>query len=93
MIVMYDQIIKLLIEQKAVKATKFISHNSIIRVVRTRYGKKFSPGNIQLTITVGKPNYLERDFIKLCKKSNESFPVKNVQLKFLPKVKKLVKKK
>ena len=33
-------------------------------------------------LTVGRPAYLERRFIKACFKAGEPFPVKKVQLKF-----------
>jgi len=35
-------------------------------------------------LTVGEPAYREREFIKLCKKAGEPFPVRKVQLKFYP---------
>jgi hypothetical protein len=37
-----------------------------------------------VTPTIGIPNYL-REFIRKCKKAGEPFPVKKIQLKFLPK--------
>lgn len=89
---MYDTVIKTVIDSGALRGTKYVSSNEIIRVVRTSYryrDRKFRKGeNIELTITHGKPNYLEREFIKLCKKAGEPFPVKNVQLKFAPQKKK-----
>lgn len=33
------------------------------------------------TLAVGRPNYLERKFIRACKKAGEKFPVKKVQLR------------
>lgn len=81
---MYDQIIETLVATKAIKATKYISEKEIIRATRTRYGKTFSRGNLELTVTRGKPNYAEREFIKSCKKAGEPFPVKKIQLKFFP---------
>jgi len=41
-----------------------------------------------MVLTIGRPNYAEREFIKLCKKAGEPFPVKKMQLKFYPKKKK-----
>ncbi len=77
-----------------VRATKYISPTLIVRGVRTRVGKKILSGNIEVTLTIGKPNYLERDFIKLCKKAGEPFPVKKVQLKmYSPPRKKLKRNK
>jgi len=89
---MYDQLIETLVAAKAWKATKYISDKEIVRVSRTRYQFGFDRGNLELTLTKGKPNYAEREFIKLCKKAGEPFPVKKVQLKYLPQKKKNPKK-
>lgn len=35
-------------------------------------------------LTIGAPNYREREFIKQCQKAGEPFPVRKVQLKFYP---------
>lgn len=82
---MYDQVIKALVASKAHKATKFISEREVIRAVRTkyRYNNRFDNSKLEITLTHGRPNYLEREFIKACKKAGEPFPVKKVQLKFL----------
>lgn len=82
-----NTIIQVLLDQKAKKATKFISDKEIIRAVRTVYktktGKKvFGAGNIEITLTIGKPNFAEKEFIKLCKKAKEKFPLQKIQLKF-----------
>lgn len=63
---MYDKIIGELLRNGAKRATHFITNKEIIRVVRTSYSfnGKFGGGNIELTITRGKPNYAEREFVK-----------------------------
>lgn len=33
-------------------------------------------------VSIGKPNYYERRFIKACLKAGATFPVKKIQLKF-----------
>ncbi len=70
----------------AIKATKYVSPKEIVRGVRTTFksnGRKPRKGeNIQITLTIGRPNYLEREFIKLCQEAGEPFPLKNIQLKF-----------
>ncbi len=86
---MYDKIITTLIATNAMKATKFTAPNHIIRVVRRKYKNKFERHTLELTVTEGKPNYAERKFIKKLKKAGESFPVKKIQLKFLPEKKKV----
>jgi hypothetical protein len=67
----------------AYKATKYLGEKLTIKATRKRYGGKHSRGRAaDIVFTVGKPNYEEREFIKLCKKAGESFPVKKIQLKF-----------
>lgn len=63
------------------RATKFVSSDFIVRAVRQFKG---SARDTRTTIlfTFGKPCFLEREFIRSCRKAKEPFPVKNVQLKF-----------
>jgi hypothetical protein len=79
-----------------IKATKYVSPKQVVRAVRTTYrcfGRKPRKGdNIQITLTIGKPNYLEREFIKLCTKAKEPFPVRAVILKLYNPKKKVAKK-
>jgi len=70
-----------LLRFNAIKATKYLSPTHIIRATRKRYGGKIISGTIEMVISIGRPNYIERDFIKDCKKAGEPFPVKRVQLK------------
>jgi len=71
-----------LLRLDAVKATKYLAPNLVVRAVRTRVGKRIDKrSNVQITLTIGRPNYLERDFIKLCQKAKEPFPIKKIQLK------------
>ena len=77
-----------------VKATKYISHKEIVRAVRKTFrGKILASSNAEITLTIGRPNYLEREFIKLCVKAGEPFPVKKIQCKaYNPKNNKLTRK-
>lgn len=88
-------IVSQLLESGAIRATKYISPKEIVRAVRTSYrfnGRKIRKGeNVEITLTLGKPNYAERLFIKQCQKAGEPFPVKKVQLKFPPQKKKFKK--
>lgn len=72
----------LLMKGGAVRATKFLSENQVVRAVRRTYGGKIVKGNTEILVTIGKPNWKERDFINKCKKAKESFPVKKVQIKW-----------
>lgn len=90
----YSQVIARIMEGDIIKATKFVSPKLIIRATRSRYrGRLTRKGdNIDITLTIGRPNYAEREFIKVCQKANEPFPLKKVQLKlYNPPKKKLTR--
>jgi hypothetical protein len=80
------KVLEALVENKAWKATAYLSEKFVVNMTRKLYNGKF-PNNTELDIvlTIGRPNYLQREFIKDCKKAGEPFPVKKVQLKFPPK--------
>jgi hypothetical protein len=65
------------------KATKYVSEGCTIKV--TKIGKPKKNSNLEFKVTIGTPNYLERQFIKDCIKVGEKFPIKKIQLKFYPK--------
>lgn len=82
-----------LIGSNAVRATKYISPTLVMSATRKRYGGKFLKGNLDIVVKIGRPNYVEREFIKDYKKAGEPFPVKKVQLKaYNPKPNKIKKK-
>ena len=75
-----------LLRANAWKATKFVSERMIVRASRRLFHKKLSNvGNLEITLTVGHPNYEEQDYVRLCKKAGMQFPLKKVWLKFPPK--------
>src|SRR3990167_4035054 len=89
-----EPVIAMLLGTGALKATKYISKNQIVRAVLKTYKfnnhKPNKVGNIEITLTIGRPNYIEREFIKACQKAKEPFPIKRTQLKlYNPKPKKL----
>jgi hypothetical protein len=71
------------------KATKYIDERMTLKATRKRFGGKIPKNErrIEILFTIGTPNYEERQFIKLLKKSGEPFPVKNVQLKHIRSIK------
>lgn len=76
----------------AAVATKYVSPQVVVRATRITYrsgkkgNRKFAPAGkeIEVRFHIGRPNYEEREFIAACRKAKEPFPVKKVQLKFLP---------
>lgn len=71
----------------AKKATVYLSDKLVVSLCR-RF--KFSRRNTRTDYVtkVGAPNYLERDFIKLCKRAGQPLPLNRVQLKYWPKTRK-----
>ncbi len=78
-----EAVISALLVTSMRKATKFLGPNLTVKA--TRQGK-FDRRCRQQTfiLTIGKPNYAEREFIKKCRKAGEPLPVKKVQLKSQP---------
>jgi hypothetical protein len=85
---MYNQIINDLLETKAQKITYFETPTRVIRASRTTYGGKFARGNIEITLTIGKPNYLETEF----KMRHKGQVTGHFLYKYLPKKKQPVRK-
>lgn len=82
--------VKYLTPQLVVKATRII-HRKLLkkrskktRSVRGDRVIDLRARAASVVLTVGVPGYLERDFIKAAQRAGEPFPVKKVQLKFLP---------
>ena len=85
---LYSSVLEPVISGVAVKAIKYINSNHIIRAVRRTFKGKIDKRDktINISFSVGKPNFAEREFIK-------RFGIlKSVQLKlYNPKKKKLVR--
>lgn len=81
-------VVEALLTADAHTATKFLGPNVIVRATRplTKRGR-LPQGNprVHLVLTLGRPNYRERQFVKACQAAGEKFPVKKVQLRFPPK--------
>ena len=82
-----NNLIEILLTAEARKATKYLSETFVIRASRRMfkaYKNGFSKNDkiVEIVLTIGNPNYEEREFIKKCKKVGEKFPIKKVQLKF-----------
>ena len=73
-------------DPKVWRATVFVSPKLTVKVTRRRH--RGTRNLRDFVLTVGSPNYLERQFLKACKAAGEPLPVRRVQLKFLPKRKK-----
>jgi hypothetical protein len=70
-----------LINANARRATFYQSPKAVITATR-RFKPYKRANSIDICLKIGKPNYRERQFIKMCLKAREPFPVRKVQLKF-----------
>lgn len=83
-----SQVVSALVSTGAHRAVKIVSPSFVVRATRKLVqGKVPRRGNIEAVLTIGRPNYRERKFIKLCQKAGEPFPVRKVQVKHPPKPK------
>lgn len=76
-------VVEAVLRTDAIRATKYLAPNQVVRATKRTF--KFTKGpreNVEVLLTLGRPNYVEREFVKDCKKAGEPFPVKKVQLKF-----------
>jgi hypothetical protein len=80
----FGQLAARILNGSARKATKFLSARQVVKA--TIRGGKIDKRDrrVEILFTVGRPNYEERQFIKVAEAAGEAFPVKRVQIK-LPK--------
>jgi hypothetical protein len=62
------------------KAVKYLDDHTIVRATRRGAFRK-NARTTELVLTVGKPNYSERRYIRLLKAAGQSFPVNKIQLR------------
>ena len=62
------------------KATKYYAPGLVIKAT-ARHKPKRRARSVEIVVTIGAPNYAERQFVKQLKKAGEPFPVKRVQVK------------
>lgn len=81
----------------AIRVTKYLSDRLTVKATRPVYRRRnkyqrkknarrtLRDDVLTIRFTVGAPNYLERRFIKDCKRAGESFPVRKIQYQHLKK--------
>ena len=68
------------------RATAYMSESLTIKATAQRRTDKRHK-SVTVLVTVGKPNFLERKFIKVCKQAGCAFPLRQIQHRFWPKKK------
>lgn len=80
-------LIATLLDNDAYQTTKYLAPNQVMRATRRVWKRKIDRRDrrVEMVVTIGIPNYREREFIKVLKKADEPFPVKKIQIRFMPK--------
>ena len=76
--------LRALIDSKSRQAAKFLSESLVVKATHRRKPKARDLGT-SVVVTFGRPNYRERDFLRMCRKAKEPIPLKRVQLRPWPK--------
>ena len=79
----YNTLFAALQQPQVYQATKYLSPTLVVKATRRRFGGKLLRRQRQetLLVTIGQPNWKERQFIKQCVKAKEPFPVKRIQVR------------
>ena len=80
-----SKVMDVLIGCQARSARKYLAPDFVVTATRVCYGGKIKHGNVDIRFKAGKPNHEEREFIRKCKRAKEPFPVRKIQMKFIPK--------
>lgn len=80
------QVVRTLLKTGARQATKYLSERETVRATRS-YKPDRRHRSETLVVTMGSPNYAEREFLKKRKRAGELVPATWVQLKGWPKKK------
>lgn len=65
----------------AKQATAYRSPTEVVNA--TFFGKRLARARgATITVTIGKPDYRQREFIRQCKRAGEPFPVRKLQVRF-----------
>lgn len=78
-----DELLETAIQTGAKTVTKYHSPSHTVKLTR-RHKPDRRNRRVEFVLTVGVPNYQERDFIKAAKKAGELFPVKKIQIRAYP---------
>jgi hypothetical protein len=64
-------------------ATVYDSPTSRVTATRPHKGRR-TDRQTTLVVTIGQPNYAQRQFVKRCQQAGVRFPIRKAQLRFWP---------
>lgn len=70
---------------KVRRATAYIGPSLTMKATAQRKQRKSGDRSVTVLVTVGRPNFAERRFIRVCQKAAMAFPLNQIQWKFWPK--------
>lgn len=83
-----DKMLEAFSDHEVKSVTYFLSPRDTTRITR-QHKMDRRESSITFVITIGRPNYAARQFIKQANKAGEpSFPIKKLQYKFYPAIRK-----
>lgn len=77
------QVIDALLCSEKKRVTKFVAPNITVKATRLHKPDRRDRAETYV-VSIGRPNYQEREFIKDCKKAGEPFPVRNLIFQDFP---------
>lgn len=77
------QVIDALLVSEKKRVTKFLAPNLTVKATRLRKPDRRDRAETYV-VSIGRPNYLERQFIKEAKAAGEPFPVRNLIFQDFP---------
>ena len=78
-----SQTVEALIRTNSYRAVKYLDEKTVVSACRKHKPSKRDTSS-DFVLKIGRPNYLERRFVRLCKAAGEPFPVRKVQLQPWP---------
>jgi hypothetical protein len=75
-------VVEMLLRTESRVAVKYLGPQLVVRATRRLYNGKIARGiaPIEIALHIGRPNYIERRFIKACKQAGEPLPVRKIQI-------------
>ena len=75
------RVVEAVLELQCRKAFIVLSPDMVVTAAR-RHPPRRNARSTTVVLTVGKPNYAVRKFIRMCRAAGEPFPVRKIQLKW-----------
>lgn len=82
-----SRVVQALLNSGAHTATKILAPWLVVRATRTLFRGRILSGRVSrvdIDLTIGRPNFRTRRFIKACQAAGEPFPIRKIWLRPVP---------